>query len=101
MHDLIRDVARSIAVQDPKYSFSLVTCGSLFPDDVDYRSRKFLHLHLEKNDILFSDGLVCQDLHNLWLQCNKHEQQFLGDFFAMFLNLKFLLIEDMSLFSEL
>ncbi|XP_063942188.1 probable disease resistance protein At4g27220 [Daucus carota subsp. sativus] len=95
VHDLIRDVARSIAVKDPKYSFSLVRCGSLLPDDVDYHTRKFLRLHLEKNDILFPDGLVCQDLHNLWLQCNKHAQQFLGDFFGMFVNLRFLLIEDM------
>ncbi|XP_017232031.1 probable disease resistance protein At4g27220 isoform X2 [Daucus carota subsp. sativus] len=101
VHDLIRDVARSIAVQDPKYLFSSVRCGSLLPGDVDYCTRKFLRLHLEKNDIFFPDGLVCQDLHNLWIQCNRHAQQFLGDFFGMFVNLRFLLIENMLFCLEL
>ncbi|KAL8110380.1 hypothetical protein AgCh_026194 [Apium graveolens] len=100
LHDLIRDVARSMAVSDPKYAFSLVRCGSQLPDNPDYCTRRLLHLHLEKNDFRFSDGLVFPNLHKLWLQCNNH-LQLSGGFFSMFVNLRFLLIEGKSSSLEL
>lgn len=89
-----------MAFEQPVYAFLLVRCGSRLPDDSDYTTRKLLHIHLEKSDCRFPNGLVCPDLRNLWLQCNKHIQQFSSGFFAMFVNLRFLLIEDMLSSSE-
>ncbi|XP_074377101.1 disease resistance protein At4g27190-like [Apium graveolens] len=44
LHDLIRDVARSIAVRDPKYAFLTVRCGTRLPENADYCTRKLLYL---------------------------------------------------------
>lgn len=93
LHDLIRDVARSIAVRDPKYAFSIVRCGSRLPDRADYCTRKLLYLHLEMDNICFPDDLVCPNLHNLWLQCNLHKQQISGGFVGMFGSLRYLWIQ--------
>ncbi|XP_074380648.1 disease resistance protein At4g27190-like [Apium graveolens] len=101
LHDLIRDVARSIAARDPKYAFSVARGRTRLPDNVDFHTRKLLHLHMETNDFQFPGELVCPDLHCLWLQCNKHIQQFSSGFFSMFANLRFLLIEGMVCSSEL
>lgn len=70
LHDIIRDVARSIAVKDPKYAFLFLRCGSRLPDNAsyDYSTRKVLHLHLEKNDFHFNDDLVFPQLHTLSLR---------------------------------
>lgn len=85
LHDLIRYVARSIAVRNPKFAFSLVRCASWLPDYANYSTRKLLHLHLEKNEFCFPDGLVCPDLLNLGVQCNKTKGrlQFSGGFFSI------------------
>ncbi|KAL1825327.1 hypothetical protein DCAR_0313475 [Daucus carota subsp. sativus] len=61
LHDLIRDVARSIAARDPKYAFLLVKSSSRLPDTADYCTRKFLHLQLETNICCFPNDLVCQN----------------------------------------
>lgn len=68
LHDIIRDVARSIAVGDPNYAFLFARCGSWLPGNADYGTRKLLHLDLEKNDFHFPDDLVCPDLHTLLLR---------------------------------
>lgn len=66
LHDVIRDVTRSIAVKD--YGFSFARCGSRFPDNnADYDTLKLLHVKVEKNDFHFPDDLVCSNLRTLFL----------------------------------
>ncbi|KAK1368049.1 NB-ARC domain-containing protein [Heracleum sosnowskyi] len=94
LHDIIRDVGRSVAVRDPKYAFLQVSCGSRLPDNADYGTRKFLRLDLKSDDVYFPDDLVCPDLHNLWLHWNCYcIRQFSDGFYSIFANLKFLLVE--------
>lgn len=68
MHDIIRDMARHIAVTETKYAFSSARCGSRLPENAaDYTARKLLYLELENTDFRFPDDLVCPDVHTLWL----------------------------------
>ncbi|KAL1830760.1 hypothetical protein ACET3Z_000411 [Daucus carota] len=90
LHDIIRDVGRSIAFRDSKFAFSHVTCDVRLLDDADVVTTKFLRLDLNGDNIHIPDDLVCPDLHSLWLNCNNHIQQFSGGFFSMSANLSFL-----------
>ncbi|KAL1822222.1 hypothetical protein ACET3Z_009000 [Daucus carota] len=101
VHDIIRDVARSIAFTDSKYAFLQVTCNSgHLPSNANYCTRKFLRLDVETNDIQFNEDLVCPDLHTLWIYGNRYRQQFTGCFFNMFLNLSFLMLECVNISLE-
>ncbi|XP_063946788.1 disease resistance protein At4g27190 isoform X2 [Daucus carota subsp. sativus] len=101
VHDIIRDVARSIAFTDSKYAFLQVTCNSGYlPSNANYCTRKFLRLDVETNDIQFNEDLVCPDLHTLWIYGNCYRQQFTGCFFNMFLNLSFLMLECVNISLE-
>ncbi|KAL1824724.1 hypothetical protein ACET3Z_011502 [Daucus carota] len=100
MHRPVRDWARSIAIKDPKYAFQFARCGPGLPDHCDYGTRKFLFIDMQIDDVYFPDDLVCPNLLNLWLQCNKHRQRFSSGFFSMFRNLRFLLIHE-GMFSSL
>ncbi|KAL8128046.1 hypothetical protein AgCh_014839 [Apium graveolens] len=102
VHDIIRDVARSVAVSDSNYAFLQVTCNSKFlPSNADYSNRKFLRLEVETDDVQFHENVVCPDvLHTLWLQSNDHPQQFLGGFFIMFANLSFLMLQNVEISLE-
>lgn len=93
LHDIIRDVARSIAAKD--YAFLFARCGSRLPYNADYVTQKLLHLDLERADVYFHDDLVCPDLHILWLRyiCNNFIEPFSGGFFSMFVNLRFLVLQ--------
>ena len=44
LHDLIRDVARSIVVKNPKFAFFIVRYASRLPGNADYITQKLLHL---------------------------------------------------------
>ncbi|XP_074380533.1 putative disease resistance protein At5g43730 [Apium graveolens] len=98
VHDVIRDVARSIAFSDSKYAFLQVTCNSGYlPSDANYCTRNFLRLDAETPDVHFNENLVCPELHTLWLQSNDHPQQFTGGFFRMFVNLSSLMLENVNI----
>ncbi|WOH07365.1 hypothetical protein DCAR_0726795 [Daucus carota subsp. sativus] len=98
VHDIIRDVARSIASTDSKYALLQVTCNSgYFPSDASYCTGKFLRLDAETDDVHFKEREVCPDLHTLWLQCNNHPQQFSGGFYKMFVNLNFLMLQKVNI----
>ncbi|XP_074380528.1 disease resistance protein At4g27190-like isoform X2 [Apium graveolens] len=102
VHDIIRDVARSVAISDSNYAFLQVTCNSKFlPSNADYSNRKFLRLDVETDDVQFHENVVCPDvLRTLWLQSNDHPQQFLGGFFIMFANLSFLMLQEVNISLE-
>ncbi|WOG87771.1 hypothetical protein DCAR_0207002 [Daucus carota subsp. sativus] len=100
LHDIIRDVARSAAFKDPTYAILHVRCGSQFPDNAGYRTTKLLWLDVERDDIRFPEDLVCTNLKSLWLHCNNHVQRFSGDFFGMFVNLEFLMLQNVHFLSE-
>ncbi|XP_074381082.1 uncharacterized protein LOC141721849 [Apium graveolens] len=102
VHDIIRDVARSVAVSDSNYAFLQVTCNSKFlPSNADYSNRKFLRLDVETDDVQFHENVVCPDvLRTLWLQSNNHSQQFLGGFFRMFVNLRSLMLQKVNISLE-
>ncbi|KAL1827800.1 hypothetical protein ACET3Z_006212 [Daucus carota] len=100
LHDIIRDVARSVAFKDPKYAILHVRCGSQFPDNASYHTTKLLWLDVERDDIRFPEDLVCTNLKSLWLHCNNHVQRFSGDFFGMFMNLEFLMLQHVHFLSE-
>lgn len=69
VHDIIRDVARSIAVKDKEYAFILEKCGPrLLHNSAQYATGKLLHLEVEDNDFQFPYDLVCPDLHTLYLR---------------------------------
>lgn len=95
LHDIIRDVARSIASRQ-EYAFLSITCNSWLPNQSAYSTRKVMYLNLEVDNVSSPDDLVCPDLHTLWLQSNFHSQQLSDSFFKMFPNLRFLLIQKMS-----
>ena len=91
LHDVIRDVGRSIAFRDPKFAFSHVTCDArLLDDDADFVTTKFLRLDLDGDNIHIPHDLVCPDLHSLWIQRSNDKQQFLDGCFTMFANFRFL-----------
>ncbi|KAL1830752.1 hypothetical protein ACET3Z_000403 [Daucus carota] len=90
LHDLIRDVGRSIAFRDSKFAFSQVTCDVRLLDDADFVTTKFLRLDLDDDNIHIPDDLVCPNLHSLWIQFNNDIQQFSSGFFGMSANLRFL-----------
>ncbi|KAL1830768.1 hypothetical protein ACET3Z_000419 [Daucus carota] len=94
LHDVIRDVGRSIAFRDPNFAFSQVTCDARLPDNADFGTRKFLRLDLNGDNIHIPDDLVCPDLHSLWIQFNDDIQQFSGGIFNMSANLRFLYLVD-------
>ncbi|KAK1392302.1 NB-ARC domain-containing protein [Heracleum sosnowskyi] len=101
VHDVIRDVARSTALTDSRYAFLQVTCNSGYlPSNANYPTRKLLRLDVKTDDLHFYEDLVCPDLHTLWLQSNEHPQQFSGGFFRMFMNLSFLMLENVNLSLE-
>ncbi|KAL8090039.1 hypothetical protein AgCh_039487 [Apium graveolens] len=76
LHDIIRDVSRSIAFADPKYAFLHVRCSSRLPDNFGNGTNKLLRLDVEDGEVYFPEDLTCTDLHTLWLHCNNHLQQF-------------------------
>ncbi|XP_074356442.1 uncharacterized protein LOC141696159 [Apium graveolens] len=47
LHDIIRDVSRSIAFADPKYAFLHVRCSSRLPDNFGNGTNKLLRLDVE------------------------------------------------------
>ncbi|KAL1822225.1 hypothetical protein ACET3Z_009003 [Daucus carota] len=97
VHDIIRDVARSIAFTDPKYAFLQVTCKSQdLPSNDNYRSRRFLRIDAETENVHFNEQLEFRDLHILWLQSNDHPQQFSGGFFRIFANLSCLMLQSVK-----
>nr|XP_017238234.1 PREDICTED: probable disease resistance protein At4g27220 isoform X1 [Daucus carota subsp. sativus] len=110
VHDIIRDVARSIAFTDSKYAFLQVTCNSRYlPFKANYSTRRFLRLDVETDDVDFGEHRVCPDLHTLWLQSNfhplrgqsnNHPQQFSGGFYSMFVNLSCLMLQNVDISSE-
>lgn len=61
LHDIIRDVARSIAVTDCNYAYLFSRCGSRFPYNGG-SARKLIHLELETNDLRFPPKLQCPDV---------------------------------------
>ncbi|KAL1830765.1 hypothetical protein ACET3Z_000416 [Daucus carota] len=91
LHDVIRDVGKSIALRNRKFAFSHVTCDVRLLHDADFVTTKFLRLDLGGDDIHIPDDLVCPDLHSLWIQF-KNDIQFSGGFFSMSANLRFLYI---------
>ncbi|KAL8127897.1 hypothetical protein AgCh_014733 [Apium graveolens] len=101
VHDIIRDVARSMASTDSEYAFLHVKCNSrYFPSDAGSCTGKFLRLDVETHDVHFKEDPVWPDLHTLWLQCNNHPQQFSGGFFRMFVNLGFLMLQNVNISLE-
>ncbi|XP_074369883.1 putative disease resistance protein At1g61190 [Apium graveolens] len=99
LHDIVRDVASSLAFSDPKYAFLRVRCGSRLLDNVDFGIRKLLRSVVEGNDCPFHKDQVCPDLHSLWLHCN-YLQKFSGSFFSMFVNFRFLMLQSVCHFPE-
>ncbi|XP_017238231.1 probable disease resistance protein At4g27220 [Daucus carota subsp. sativus] len=110
VHDIIRDVARSIAFTDSKYAFLQVTCNSRYlPSKANYSTRRFLRLDVETGDVDFGEHRVCPDLHTLWLQSNyqtwwkqsnNRPQQISGGFCSMFVNLSCLMLQNVDFSSE-
>ncbi|XP_017243370.1 probable disease resistance protein At4g27220 [Daucus carota subsp. sativus] len=100
LHDVIRDVGRSIAFIDRKFAFLQVTCDVRLVHDADFVITKFLRLDLGGDNIHIPDDLVCPDLHSLWIQFNNvsrgfsRTQQFSGGFFSLSANLRFLFLVD-------
>ncbi|KAL1827378.1 hypothetical protein ACET3Z_005790 [Daucus carota] len=109
LHDVIREVARSIAIKD--YAFSFKRCGSRLPDNsAHYETRNVLHLKVDKNDFSFPDDLVCPNLHTLWLRSTAFDDHLIPyqteqvrpdppeytfqawELSRMFVNLKFLVL---------
>ncbi|XP_017233830.1 disease resistance protein At4g27190 [Daucus carota subsp. sativus] len=112
MHDVIRDEARSIAIND--YAYSFTRCGSLLPDNSAlYETLSVLHLEVDKNDFRFPDDLVCPNVHTLWLRSTACDDELIAsplgwmpkvawagpentfqawDLSRMFVNLKFLVL---------
>ncbi|WOG90800.1 hypothetical protein DCAR_0310046 [Daucus carota subsp. sativus] len=108
VHDIIRDVARSIAFTDSKYAFLQVTCSSRYlPSQANNSTRRFLRLDVE-TDVDFGEHQVFPDLHTLWLQSNYHPwwgqsnrpQQFSGGFYSMFVNLSCLMLQSVDISSK-
>ncbi|KAL8115926.1 disease resistance protein UNI-like [Apium graveolens] len=105
LHDIMRDVARSIAVKDPKYAFLFLRCGLRFPDNsgYDYDTRKVLHLQLEKNDFHFDNDLVFPHLHTLSIRsADQGPYKISIKKFprSTFKNLRFLVLVNFSLLQE-
>ncbi|KAL1830771.1 hypothetical protein ACET3Z_000422 [Daucus carota] len=94
LHDIIRDVGRSIAFRDPNFAFSQVTCDVRLLHDAKFVKTKFLRLDLDGDNIHIPDDLVCPDLHSLWIQINNDIQQFSDGIFNMSANLRFLYLVD-------
>ncbi|KAL1830754.1 hypothetical protein ACET3Z_000405 [Daucus carota] len=94
LHDVIRNVGRSIAFRDPKFAFSQVTCDVRLFDVSDFVTTKFLRLDLDGDNYHIPDDLVCPDLHSLWIQCRNDIQQFSGGFLSMSANLRYLYVVD-------
>ncbi|KAL1834473.1 hypothetical protein ACET3Z_004124 [Daucus carota] len=93
LHDVIRDVGRSIAVSDLRYAFLHVKCGSRLPVNNDYGTRKLIRLDVDSYEVHFPNDLVYPHLHSLWLNCNKHTRQLSGGVSNLFANLTFLWIQ--------
>ncbi|WOH09914.1 hypothetical protein DCAR_0729374 [Daucus carota subsp. sativus] len=97
VHDIIRDVARSVAFTDPEYAFLQVTCKSQdLPSNDNYHSQRFLRIDAETDDVHFNEHLGFPDLHTLWLQSKYHPQQFSGGFFCIFANLSCLMLQKVN-----
>ncbi|KAL1822230.1 hypothetical protein ACET3Z_009008 [Daucus carota] len=101
VHDIIRDVARSIAFTESKYAFLQVTCNSRdLPSNANYCNRRLLRLDAEADYVEFDEHLICPDLRTLWLQSNYHPQQFSGSFFSMFANISCLMLQKVIIYLE-
>ncbi|XP_074336709.1 disease resistance protein At4g27190-like [Apium graveolens] len=91
---------RSIAVADQKYAFLLARPGKRLHNNVTYDTRKLLRLDIESPYFCSLDIPVCPNLHSLWLQCNYYKERFSGGFFDMFMNLKFLVLQNVFFHSS-
>ncbi|KAL1822103.1 hypothetical protein ACET3Z_008881 [Daucus carota] len=63
LHDIIRDMARSIATKD--YAFLFARSGSLSNNPAEYSARKFLHIDVEEETSPFPSNVKCPELHTL------------------------------------
>ncbi|KAL1822280.1 hypothetical protein ACET3Z_009058 [Daucus carota] len=105
LHDIIRDLARSIGGADPNYGFVFARCYSSLPDNyAEYGTAKLLHLELRTNDFQFPHDLQCPDLHTLSLRSTgkdinqvhvttSYNEKISG---SMFGNLRFLVLVNFS-----
>ncbi|MCH85559.1 disease resistance protein [Trifolium medium] len=60
LHEIIRDVARSMAFTDLKYAILHIRCGSQLPENAGNSTPKLLCLDVESNDARFPEDLVVQ-----------------------------------------
>nr|XP_017239546.1 PREDICTED: probable disease resistance protein At1g12280 [Daucus carota subsp. sativus] len=61
LHDIIRDVARSIASRQ-EYAFLSITCNSWLPNQSAYSTRKVMYLNLEVDNVSSPDDLRYPDM---------------------------------------
>lgn len=93
LHDIIRDVAKSVAAKNPEYAF-LEKSGTKWPD-VYYKDRKLISLSFDGiNYFPPEDDLACPELHTLVLKLGTYQkgEQFPDWFFSGFPKLRVLVL---------
>lgn len=96
LHDIVRDVARSIAATDQEYAFLSKSCGSQWPDADDCSGRKLIDLRFKSSLVDFPEDMVFPDLRILRLECGNPLQHPPDKFFTGFPNLRVLLLYNVS-----
>ncbi|WOG90661.1 hypothetical protein DCAR_0309905 [Daucus carota subsp. sativus] len=99
LHDIIRDMARSIAIKDHGFLFA-TTSGSLPNNPAEYSALKVLHIDVEETHSGFPSNVACPDLHTLSLRSSTYRdpttlQGWISQI-QVFANLRFLVLVEFS-----
>ncbi|KAA8535569.1 hypothetical protein F0562_030572 [Nyssa sinensis] len=97
MHDVIRDVAISIASKE-EYGFLVTTSGKEWPEKDEYERCKVLSLW-SNNIYELPNELECPELHTLVLDCNKPSLKVPNGFFNGIKKLNVLHLSNMHISS--
>ncbi|KAA8529338.1 hypothetical protein F0562_033863 [Nyssa sinensis] len=97
MHDVIRDVAISIASKE-EYRFLVTTGAKEWPEKDEYERCKVLSLW-SKNIYELPDELECPELHTLVLDCNNPSLKVPNGFFNRMKKLNVLHLSNMHILS--
>ena len=69
LHDIIRDMARSIAIEDRGFLFA--TSRSLPNNPAEHSGLKVVHIDVEETHLGFPSNVVCPGLHTLLLRSSS------------------------------